>query len=279
MQLPSAPYHPGRRRRPALAGLCVLVVVAALVQGLAGPAAAATTPMTASQVTTMWTAYGDAGGHWTGGDSTVSVPLPDGRVAWLFSDTFLGTVNADHSRPHGVPFIHNCLVVQDGSQLVQTLTGGTSSVPTSLVSDSTGDMYWLGDATVDGSVLHVLYGKYHATGTGPFDFTLTGTALATFALPGLTLSSVVTLPVGATIGWGSAILKDGSYTYIYGTEGVGNLKFAHLARATSGNLGGAWQYWTGSTWSAQESDSARLFSGVGSAYSVNKGPRMNNLPV
>src|SRR5688572_17696434 len=68
-------------------------------------------PMSAATLNAMWTAYGDAGGHWTGGDSTVSVPLPDGRVAWLFSDTFLGTVNADHSRPANTPMVSNTLVV------------------------------------------------------------------------------------------------------------------------------------------------------------------------
>ena len=33
------------------------------------------------------------------------VPLPDGRVAWLYSDTFLGTVNPDHSRPAHTPLV------------------------------------------------------------------------------------------------------------------------------------------------------------------------------
>lgn len=37
---------------------------------------------------------------WTGADSTFSVGLPDGRIVWLFSDTFLGPINPDGvSRP------------------------------------------------------------------------------------------------------------------------------------------------------------------------------------
>src|SRR5436190_5374079 len=32
---------------------------------------------------------------WTGADGTLSVRLPDGRVIWDFSDTFLGLVNSD----------------------------------------------------------------------------------------------------------------------------------------------------------------------------------------
>src|SRR5215213_4286798 len=34
----------------------------------------------------------------TGADGAYSVPLPDGRVAWLFSDTFVGALNDDGSR-------------------------------------------------------------------------------------------------------------------------------------------------------------------------------------
>ncbi|MFC5818593.1 phospholipase A2 [Nonomuraea harbinensis] len=232
----------------------------------------AAAPMTPAALTDMWAGYGDAGGHWTGGDSTVTVPLPDGRIAWLFSDTFLGTVNPDHSRPRDTPMVNNTLVVQNGTNLGPTLHGGTASAPTALVRPSSGsDFYWLGDATVEGNTLKVVYGSYTATGDGtPLGFRLTGNVLATFALPGLTLSSVKVLPVSGKIGWGSSILEDGVHTYIYGSESSGSLKFTHVARVTAGNLSGAWEYWTGSAWSAQESASARLLSGVGEGMSVTK---------
>ena len=38
-------------------------------------------------------------GGWTGGDGTRSVALPDGRILWLFGDTFLGTIRPERSRP------------------------------------------------------------------------------------------------------------------------------------------------------------------------------------
>ena len=69
-------------------------------------------------------AYSDSGEGWTGGDSTYSVELPGGRTAWIFSDTFLGPVNPDGSRPTTTPFINNSFVVQRGHSL-KTVTGGT----------------------------------------------------------------------------------------------------------------------------------------------------------
>ncbi len=55
--------------------------------------------MSATQLHAMWESHGSTGGHWTGGDSTASVVLPG---AWL-SETFLGTVTPDGTRPRDTP--------------------------------------------------------------------------------------------------------------------------------------------------------------------------------
>ena len=252
-----------RRRVILLPLLMLLSLVTAL------PQAAAAVAGPAAQLNTLWNSYGDQGGHWTGADSTVSVPLPDGRVAWLFSDTFLGTVATDHSRPKNAPFIHNSIVVQQGGQLVQTITGGTPSAPTSLVNAAAADeFYWVSSAVVQGGALKAFYGKYRKAGDGPLAFVRIGTAVVTYALPGLTVTSVTDLTLDAKVGWGSAIVTDGGYDYIYGTEDADGYKFAHLARVPTGNLGGTWEFWTGSAWSTQDTQSARLFSGGGTEFSV-----------
>ncbi|MFI6096594.1 hypothetical protein ACIA8G_13620 [Lentzea sp. NPDC051213] len=153
------------------------------------PPATAAPP--AADLNAMFNAYGNQGGHWTGGDSTVSVPLPDGRTAWLFSDTFLGTVNPDFSRPRTAPFIRNSIVVQQGNQLVQTVHGGTAQNPTTLVTGSNPDeFHWVGAAMVQGNALKALYGRYKNAGSGPLGFQRVGTTLVAFALPGLTVASV-----------------------------------------------------------------------------------------
>jgi hypothetical protein len=101
------------------------------------------------------------------------------------------------------------------------------------------------------------------------------TALATFSLPSLSLQSVTQLGVGTSLKWGAAVLDQSDYTYIYGTEDAGTNEVLHLARAAHGqvltagsNPTSAWQFWTGSRWSASEADSARMMSGVGDGFSV-----------
>ncbi|WP_154402631.1 phospholipase A2 [Nocardioides speluncae] len=248
----------------------LLALFLPLLVGVPSGPAVAETSMSSAQLNSLWNAYGDEGGHWTGGDSTTSVPLPDGRIAWLFSDTFLGTVNPDHSRPASTPMVNNTLVVQSGSTLGPTRHGGTTTAPKALVeATESGEFYWVGDGTVTGGKLKVFYNRYKRNSSAWMDISLVGTALVTFDLPSLTVSGIQQLPVGATTTWGSAVLEDGGYTYVYGTEDAGAMKFAKLARVDA-SLAGSWEFWTGSTWSASEPAATRLLSGVGTAYSVDK---------
>lgn len=229
--------------------------------------------MTATSLNTLFNAYGDAGGHWTGAGGTTSVALPDGRVVWLFSETFLGTVNVDHSRPMYSPMVNNTMVVQEGTQLTTTLHGGTPTEPRALVAPTgqDGQFFWSADGIVEDGKLKVFYNRHRRNGTDTLDLELTGNALVTFHLPCLTLASVEDLPLGSVVAWGSALFTEGEYTYIYGTSSApGRMKFAHVARAPVDTLDGAWQFWTGSTWSADSNAAARLLSGVGTAYSVQK---------
>src|SRR6266567_4810451 len=82
------------------------------------------------------------------GDETVSIALPDGRIVWLFSDMFLGTVNSDYSRPTNTSLSHHSMVVLQGSTLT-TITGGTEAAPTSTreaVTNSITNQDWVDDA-------------------------------------------------------------------------------------------------------------------------------------
>jgi fibronectin type 3 domain-containing protein len=247
------------------AGVAALLGLGLLV---AMPTTAGADPPTpADQLNAAFGSYGDTGGRWAGGDGSVSVRLPDGRVAWFFSDTFVGSVNADGSLPAGTSFVRNSAVLQSGTQLVSTLTGGAAPSLTSLVDTGVAnEVYWVGSAAVEGNTVKVLYTRIR-TGTGALDLTPIGNALATFSLPDLSLQSVTALSTPASVAWGSSMVSDAGYTYIYGTEAVsGTTKFAHVARVPVGGLAGAWQFWDGATWSADPASSARLMSGVGENF-------------
>ncbi|HUR00997.1 MAG TPA: hypothetical protein VM347_00500, partial [Nonomuraea sp.] len=107
---------------------------------------------------------------WTGGDSTYSMSMPDGRTLWLFSDTFLGPLNSNGTRPTTAKVINNSFVIQEGNKLT-TVHGGTASAPTALLPppDDT-HWYWSGDGFITGDRLQVMFNKYRREGTGPMPF-------------------------------------------------------------------------------------------------------------
>ena len=253
--------------------VAVLAVLAIVVQLSVVPVAQAAGAMVVSAVPNAtldaeWRAFGDTGGGWTGGDSTASVALPDGRIAWFFSDTFVGSVDPDGFRPLNSRMVRNSLVLQDGAAR-RTVVGGAPGMPESLVPapvSAPDEFYWVADASVQSGAVQVVYSSYRSTGPGTLDVALTGNALATFDLPDMTLRSVTPLPYGPTTAWGSALLETPTHTYVYGSRSG----TAVVARVPSGDLGAPWQFWTGSTWSNREADATGLLGGVGTAFSVDR---------
>lgn len=215
---------------------------------------------------------------WTGADGTYSTELPDGRLAFVFSDTFLGTVNPDGSRPPVIeeggttPFLNNTFVVKSGRRLT-TVTGGTSGSPKAVMPPRDDKhWYWAGDAITAGGKVQATYQEYERFGSGPWDWRWSRNVLAKFAPNRLSKPlSVEALPSSQGISWASWLERAGRTIYIYGVEDKGGTKYMHLARVRGQKLTGPWEYYAGDgTWSKTEADSARVMDGVANEYSVSK---------
>lgn len=293
-------------RRLRLTGRVVLPLVGSLATGvvLAAPssAAVASAPLVCAGVTapTVSSAVPDtqldstfdnyADDHtsvddWTGADSTYSAPLPGGQDAWIYSDTFLGTITPNDTRSPVIqdggttPFINNSFVVTPNSDLanggdagIATVTGGTAADPAALMPPPDADhWYWARDGMVLGGKLNVIYSEFQTTGTGALDFAWYRNVLAQFSLNNLsTPQDVVALPSNDDVSWGAWLMQDSGYTYIYGVEDLGSVKYLHLARVHGQDLTQPWQYLTSSgSWDGTETDSARLTTDGGASISVS----------
>ncbi|TMR10190.1 DUF4185 domain-containing protein [Nonomuraea turkmeniaca] len=236
---------------------------------------------TNARLTSLFTAYGNDNSRlddWTGADGTYSLRLPSGKELWIFSDTFLGQVNPDGSRPPVVEeggttvFLNNSFAVERDGRL-STIYDGTPAKPTAVMPPrDKNHWYWAGDATLAGGIVEVTYQEYERYGTGAWDWRWHRNVVARFAPGRLNRPiSVHDLPSGHGVAWASATLKDGQYTYIYGVEDFGSPKYMHVARVKGQSLLGAWEFLKGDgTWSRNEADSARIMSGVANEYSVTK---------
>jgi hypothetical protein len=205
------------------------------------------------------------GGGWTGGDGALSAPLPDGRVAWVFADTFIGGVTAA-GRDERTDLVANTVVVQDGACLT-TLAGGTRARPRALMEPAVrrGGAAWLwpASARVRQDRLELLCHRMERTGRGQFDWRFTGTELASFSLPGLRPAGVREVVADERVAWGGATVDDGPYTYVFGIEASGLLSRMHVARVGLGRVGDdPWRYWNGSGWVEDQGASAPVLDDV-----------------
>lgn len=221
-------------------------------------------------LTQTFSDYANTGGAWTGADSTFSLPLKGGKTGWFFSDTFLGTVNPDGSRPTDSLFVNNSVIVQDRRGLT-TITGGTPEAPAAIIPpEADGKWYWIGDPA-DGKhgTVQVPLLQFQKTGTGSFDFAWTANRLATLDGRTLQLQSITDLPSATGINWGSWTLQEGRTTYIYGVADPGGIRSSYVARTQGGDgLAGTWTLWNGQEWTPNEADAVPVVPNVANEFSV-----------
>ncbi|MFE0170961.1 DUF4185 domain-containing protein [Streptomyces sp. NPDC059002] len=250
------------------------------------------------KVTGEFARYGDdmtRTDDWTGGDGTHSVRLPDGRVLWLFSDTFLGQVHAPPNpagQPHtwrdtNTPMVRNSAVVMSRSGTLER------TLPAPLFADPAAQQWrWPVAARVEprspGSaeqVVRVLLWNRMAS-RGPWIYGVpVATEVATLSLPDLRVEGIVKVSDQQSVGdpekrvlYGTTTVDDDGWTYVFGgTDAQATARptsHAYVARVPHGRLAdaGAWEYWDGDDWGGQDTHEPVLGDGrrkgVGSAFTV-----------
>ena len=213
----------------------------------------------------MFASYGDNAtcGDWSGGDATNSTVLPDGDRAWFFSDTFL---NSPEQR-EGIWFassIHNSIVMQSGSSLTETITGGNTCQEdnTSLgfwsryadtpATDGTNAFDWTGDQMVSGSNLIKFYYGGNSL-AGPFSPGVATIPLSQLESPATDSAGnpEISIPVnlyscagGPNVVWGTSLLVQGSTIYVYGWLNH-QIYLAQTSLADLGTPFNGWSFYDG----------------------------------
>jgi hypothetical protein len=223
--------------------------ISAWVRGLALPLSVALT------VTTIWPRLPDVTadrgtwelfgrpptpGGWVAGDGSYPVPLPDGRIAWLFGDSTV------HRADGADVIVHNAIVVQDRSGRLRTLAGGTAAAPADLIPPVQPNTWlWVASGFVEHGRLMVFAEEFTRPDSGG-DFHATNRRyLVPFQLPDLTRWSPQPVYDGP-VAWGHAVLINGGWVYVYGNlERDGWTNHTYLARFGLGHSGGYWQFWNG----------------------------------
>lgn len=218
------------------------------------------------------------GPGWTGGDGTYSLALPDGTNLFMWSDSYIGTVDpTTRKRSSSLFTAHNSLTILNQATGSWTTVGYPPQTTSYFVPKNTKDWFWVGDGIVtqpSTGVYKIKIVLLEWTGA----FKLVGHSVATLSWPSLSIDSVQPITgLDTSKEWGVRIMPVGATYYIYGLKDSGTIKLPYLARTTNfNNLTNAskWQFWnaTQGKWLSGESNSTAL-SGVASItpeYSVDQ---------
>src|SRR5439155_26038361 len=118
---------------------------------------------------------------------------------------------------------------QLGERIDETQHVGTPAHPETLIQTDDGHQsdgkeevgdswYWVNGATLDGGKLQVFVNKYWMFSDELFGFEWLGNAIATFSLPTLKLESIRQIVSADGVTWGSTIVHEGGYSYVYGNK-------------------------------------------------------------
>jgi hypothetical protein len=216
-----------------------------------------------------------SGYGWASSDNDASVPLPDGRIAWIFSDTFLGWPDPNSNYLDESTMVNNIIVVQEGENMdsLRSVYKGTQSSPTHLFKPTSG-LYWITDGIIENGKLIIVLNRWDRE-NGSLEYQ--GEAgVGTISLPDLTVESLIT-PAYSSTDIPNAILEDDDYNYIYTVERVGGIEtYTRVARVEKGQLNNPdvkWEFFTKyGTWVPDNSQAKRILSGVEAGSVLKLGP-------
>jgi hypothetical protein len=230
-----------------------------------------------------------AGGDWLGADGAYSVPVSADRTVWLFGDTFVGKLK-DGTRA-GSAMVNNTVGVQTGTgkaaRLAFPIRRNRDGKPLAQFAPADGNGYfWPQAGLLEAGKLHLFLSRVEDTGQGgAFGFRQFGQALGLIENPAddplkWTVEEKA-VPFGEYTArrfrsWGSAVLADGGWVYVYGYEEVGKGGFGSkaltVARVPAGKLAdfGAWRFLRGGKWQEGDAGPDHLVVGVASEFSVTR---------
>lgn len=203
--------------------------------------------------------------RWLGADAAYSVPLDDGRILWLFGDTFVAKTAA-HIRREST-MVRNSIGVQVGADpTTATMTfhwRGTADAPTSFFpQDGDGDSdhwYWPGHGVRIGPALVLFLQRVRATPGQGLGFTSDGWRAAIIADASgapetwdVQLVAPTTAPAGLNAG-GAVVLTEGRVVSLAVREPgdhAGYLLRWQPSDLVAGRIELA-EWWTDDDWNAQ----------------------------
>lgn len=195
--------------------------------------------------------------YWRGADGAATIDLENGKILWLFSDTFINTKGTG-KRP-GSKMINNTLAIQEGKDLrndkLTFYWKGTNKKPKAFFELPGETWFWVGHGTMVNNELVIFLFEEKSTTEG-LGFESIGWSVAIINNPNKNPEDwnikYVKGPskFGVIVG-SSAVLKDSSFVYAFGVKEPGThetylLRF-EKNKLVKGDLAGM-EWWINGDW-------------------------------
>jgi hypothetical protein len=232
---------------------------------------------------------------WIGGDGAHSIALTNERTLWLFSDTWVGKVR--NGKRTDATMVNNTLALQEGrganSKVEFIVRRGADGKAVAFVTPADGKgFYWMqAGAIVDNKAILFLSQVEKTADPGAFGFKQVGQWLGIVDNPlddplkwhidQHKLPCVIFSPK-RTLTWGTALLLDGDYLYVYGTDEDikrgGPDRYVIVARVPIKEAGdvSAWRYFGKDGWKTDFHDASRISNEMASEGSVTYIPALKH---
>jgi hypothetical protein len=230
---------------------------------------------------------------WTGADGAYSVALSNNLTLWLYSDSWIGRVRAN--RHINSTMINNSVGIQYGrnpltAQLRFFYGSSNNGAPTALITPADGrGWFWLYHGILTSRGLYLFLMQIERTPDGGFRHigVWLGHVANPFDVPSAWRITQRRLPFGRFSAqgdtlFGSAILRDGGYIYIYGADediedGWYHRKYMVVARVREEHLDdfNRWRFYTNGRWQPYYTNATRICDNIANEYSVSFQPSLN----
>jgi hypothetical protein len=216
---------------------------------------------------------------WDAGDGAISLALSDGRVLWLFGDSYIDQLDAATGTLPCLFNARNAVLVQDPKDpahfhTLRNPSGERSFLrPPEAAKGAPWPCFWPGAGFQSGSNIYIYVMEMESNGQGgTLGFKGVGQSWAKLSCPELKVTGYTKMPEQNGISFGCGFFNDetSGMTYAYGNKGSGLGSDVYVARFPTKNPEGAWTFWNGSAWIANVTNATAIGRGASFAVGVAK---------
>jgi hypothetical protein len=218
--------------------------------------------------------------HWAAGDVATTIPLSDGRVLWLFGDSYIDQLDPSSGTVPCLFDARNSLLLQSTNDLMhpKTLSRFASRDKSFFRPPNAGKAefwpcFWPGDGFQSGNTVYVYLSEMQNTPQGGmWGFKVIGQYWAKISFPELKVTGYAELPSFNGILFWCGFVQDEQtgLTYAFGDKKHGISSDVYVARFPTANPESNWTFWDGKNWSDNVTNAAIITKGASTSVNICK---------